>query len=41
MSLSKCQEMDIEDIFLFQANVQAQEIATEKYKVSQKKEVNV
>lgn len=41
MSLSKCQEMDIEDIFLFKANVQAQEIVKEKCKDSQEKEVNV
>lgn len=41
ISLSQCREMDIEDTFLFKANVQAQEIATEKYKDSQEKEVNM
>lgn len=30
ISLSQCQETDIEDTFLFKTNVQAQEIETEK-----------
>lgn len=41
MSLSECQEMDIEDTFLFKANDKPQEITTEKYKDSQEKEVNM